>query len=340
MGFPMKAGGGILGIIVLLAAHRSCPKLLGGAIAAASSARRSDADGRAPTEAAVRASTELEQIVCGGADDVQDYWIDAVSRRRSAPRTSRPTTVFFTGAIDTGCGQASSQIGPVLLPGRQPRVLRPRLPAAAAGASSAPPATSPRSTSSPTSTATTCRTCSASATRSASREQQNPGQANAVLGRARAAGRLLRRGVGQRRRRAAASSSRARSSEALERRRGRRRRPHPAADPGAGRPGELHPRHVRAARAVVPPRLRHRRPAAVQHVRGAQQLIASRARRRRSCHGSAAEPAVDHSTGPMPNRRCHRRRRRSPTTQYAAANSQRRVEPGRARPSRASRRRG
>ena len=64
---------------------------------------------------------------------------------------------------------------------------------------------------------------------------------------------------------------------------------------------DVHPRHVGAARVVVPPRLRHRRPPPLHHVPGALtgrcRSAAEPAVRRPTRSGSAAEAAA-RSTGP------------------------------------------
>ena len=93
-------------------------------------------------------------------NSIQALLDERVPRRR--PHYAPATTVFFTGQTHTGCGTASTDGRPVLLPGRQARLHRPRLLRRAAHAASARKAgRSPRPMSSPTSTATTSRTCSA-----------------------------------------------------------------------------------------------------------------------------------------------------------------------------------
>jgi uncharacterized protein len=110
-GFPMKAGGGLLGIVVLLASL-FLPKLLGSSPTAAGVPQPVDRTG---TAAPVSCGTELEQIVCGATDDVQNYW--QTNMPTLLGTTYEPTqTVLFTDGVDTGCGQASSQTGPFYCP--------------------------------------------------------------------------------------------------------------------------------------------------------------------------------------------------------------------------------
>jgi len=109
--FPAKAGGGLIGIIVVLAAL-FLPKLLGGA---SSEGALSPPAEEATSGEPVQCETELEQILCGASDDVQDYWIAAFPTAfgREYEETD---TVFFSGGVNTGCGQASSETGPFYCP--------------------------------------------------------------------------------------------------------------------------------------------------------------------------------------------------------------------------------
>ena len=93
-------------------------------------------------------------------------------------------------------------------------------------------------------TATTCRTCSGSSRAVRRSSRRDPRPANALLGAAGAAGRLLRRRVGEhagRPARATLADHRGRDRPGADRGRGRRRRP----DPGELRSGRVDPRVVR-----------------------------------------------------------------------------------------------
>ena len=112
LGIPMKAGGGILGLIVVLAAL-FLPKLLGG-----SSQGLTGSDPNLTGDAATvenSCQSEQEQILCGAVNDVSDYWIAEYPQVWNAPYEDTQT-VFFTGGTNTGCGQASSQMGPFYCP--------------------------------------------------------------------------------------------------------------------------------------------------------------------------------------------------------------------------------
>ena len=105
----MKAGGGLLGIVLMLAAL-FLPKLLG---AATGTSTAVDTSGSANNPASC--VTDIEQIVCGVTEDVQLYWADALPQYFGTPY-QETNTVWFTGGTSTGCGQASSETGPFYCP--------------------------------------------------------------------------------------------------------------------------------------------------------------------------------------------------------------------------------
>ena len=114
MNFPIKAGGGMVGIILLLATI-FLPKLLGGLGSTSSSANVSPGSQSNASDEAVACQTEIEQVVCGAVDDVQPYWTDQFPVSFGAAYEPADT-VFFSGFTDTGCGQASSEVGPFYCP--------------------------------------------------------------------------------------------------------------------------------------------------------------------------------------------------------------------------------
>jgi predicted metalloprotease len=106
---PIKAGGGLLGIIVLLASI-FLPKILSGGQSAASVPQP---QGSTSTDGTC--NSELEQIVCGATVDVQTYW-QANLPKFFGVTYENTKTVLFTDATDTGCGRATSQTGPFYCP--------------------------------------------------------------------------------------------------------------------------------------------------------------------------------------------------------------------------------
>ena len=111
MGIPMKAGGGILGLIIAAAAI-FLPQLLGGN----QQALTDTGVGPEPAGASTAScETELEQILCGGANHVSEYWLVEYPKAFGG-EYREADTVFFTAATTTGCGQANAQIGPFYCP--------------------------------------------------------------------------------------------------------------------------------------------------------------------------------------------------------------------------------
>ena len=109
--FPMKAGGGMLGIIMVLAAM-FLPKLLGAGTQGAAAIPQSNATS---VDSGETCSSELEQVTCGATVDVQTYWQEALPRFFGTEYLVTKT-VFFTGGVSTGCGNATSETGPFYCP--------------------------------------------------------------------------------------------------------------------------------------------------------------------------------------------------------------------------------
>ena len=112
----LKAGGGVIGIVVLLATL-FLPKLLGGAtgqtagIGGGNNAASSESTGGDDETC----SSEAEQILCGATIDVQEFWLEEFPRSFNQ-EYEITSTVFFSGFTNTGCGQASAQTGPFYCP--------------------------------------------------------------------------------------------------------------------------------------------------------------------------------------------------------------------------------
>ena len=110
-GGGLKVGGGLIGVIILVAAI-VLPKVLGGA----SSGFTSDDNGGQSVERSDgTCNSDLEQIVCGAANDVQAFWATELPGAFNE-QYQGGTTTFFNGQVSTGCGQASSQTGPFYCP--------------------------------------------------------------------------------------------------------------------------------------------------------------------------------------------------------------------------------
>ena len=70
------------------------------------------------------ADDHLECAIVADIDSIQGYW--ATELPRLGTRYTPAPTVWFTGQVSTGCGAANSGVGPVLLPGGQEGLHRPR----------------------------------------------------------------------------------------------------------------------------------------------------------------------------------------------------------------------
>lgn len=106
----MKAGGGLLGIIMLLAAVL-LPQLLGGG---GDSSQGAIAPANSQTTGET-CSTDLERVVCGVTNDVQQYWTAALPKY-FGQQYQMTKTRLFDQPFNTGCGKASPETGPFYCP--------------------------------------------------------------------------------------------------------------------------------------------------------------------------------------------------------------------------------
>jgi predicted metalloprotease len=112
----MKAGGGVLGLIITLAVL-----FMSGAFSgegSSSGGTTSAANGLGGGAAAEACASDLEQTLCGSTIDVQQYWGAALPKFFSTPYQNTKT-VFFSGRTNTGCGGATSEVGPFYCPADQ-----------------------------------------------------------------------------------------------------------------------------------------------------------------------------------------------------------------------------
>ncbi|MFZ4717919.1 MAG: neutral zinc metallopeptidase [Ilumatobacteraceae bacterium] len=107
----MKTGGGLVGLLVILAVV-FLPQLLNGGGQNAVTAPIDSATDRGASGAC---DTELEQIVCGVTNDVQDYWSAALPVAFGTKYQDTKTRLFDQ-PMSTGCGAASPETGPFYCP--------------------------------------------------------------------------------------------------------------------------------------------------------------------------------------------------------------------------------
>ena len=108
---PGRIGGGVVGIIVALAVL-VLPRLLNGSTTDTNSISGGGSQSADANDGAC--NSELESIICGATEDVQNYWDREFTADGMSYEFTR--TVFFSDATNTGCGQASSQTGPFYCP--------------------------------------------------------------------------------------------------------------------------------------------------------------------------------------------------------------------------------
>jgi len=102
---PIAVGGGGVGVVILVA-YVLLQVLCGGATSSVQAPSDLAANCRNGTDANAREDCRIVGVV----NSVQQYW------SRALPGYTVAKTVFYTGSTDTGCGSASSDVGPFYCP--------------------------------------------------------------------------------------------------------------------------------------------------------------------------------------------------------------------------------
>jgi predicted metalloprotease len=112
MGTGVAAGGGLVGIIavVLVLLLGGNPSQVMGSLNNQSVGSQPGADLSAECQTGADANARDDCRIVGYVNSVQAYWGQAIQGYQLAP------TTFFTDGIDTGCGYATSAVGPFYCP--------------------------------------------------------------------------------------------------------------------------------------------------------------------------------------------------------------------------------
>jgi predicted metalloprotease len=106
MGLPVAGGGGVIGLVILLITMFAN----GGGGTNPLSLGEPGADLSAECQTGEDANQRDDCRIVGVINSVQDYWAENLSGYQEA------NTVFFTDVTTTGCGTASSAVGPFYCP--------------------------------------------------------------------------------------------------------------------------------------------------------------------------------------------------------------------------------
>jgi uncharacterized protein len=114
VGIPVVAGGGATGLVILIA-YLLISALAGGDASSAFGALDGRTVGNGGTLESCRtgadANAREECALVADINSIQAYW-----KQRLGPRYEPAQTVFFTDSYDTGCGYATSDVGPFYCP--------------------------------------------------------------------------------------------------------------------------------------------------------------------------------------------------------------------------------
>lgn len=109
LGLPVAGGGGVIGIIVLLLTlylNSGSGTTVGNGISVGGA--QGDLSGQCHTGADANQREDCRIVAV--VDSVQAYWTQQL------PGYTKRNTVFFTGQTSTGCGGASTEVGPFYCP--------------------------------------------------------------------------------------------------------------------------------------------------------------------------------------------------------------------------------
>jgi predicted metalloprotease len=118
LGIPVAAGGGGIGLVILIA-YLLISALSGGGTSSALGPLDGETVGSNTTPLAdcrtgADANAREECAIVGDINSIQAYWTKWFAQNGKQYEPAK--TVFFTGSYDTGCGYATSDVGPFYCP--------------------------------------------------------------------------------------------------------------------------------------------------------------------------------------------------------------------------------
>jgi predicted metalloprotease len=114
----LPAGGGILGLVIALVVVFVVWKSGGGAgtaIGSTDAGTSTDSDIVERCQTGADANRYEDCAIVGDVNSIQSYWSRALPQQTGTPYAGAPTT-WFTGSTSTGCGNATSAVGPFYCP--------------------------------------------------------------------------------------------------------------------------------------------------------------------------------------------------------------------------------
>ncbi|MBZ5739963.1 KPN_02809 family neutral zinc metallopeptidase [Nocardioides mangrovi] len=114
------AGGGIGGIVVVIIIVAVSMWLGGGSGGSAyDTSRMSDTDRYSSCETGEDANSSSDCARVAVENSLYDFWSDTLEAQTGTAFTGEKAVETFSGAVDTGCGQASADVGPFYCPSDQ-----------------------------------------------------------------------------------------------------------------------------------------------------------------------------------------------------------------------------
>ena len=113
-GSPVIVGGGGLGLLLTIALVVLNSGILGGTVSDISGASGPESSALTSCQTGADANARDDCRIVGFVDSVQAYWNEAF--QRSGQAYSKAPTVLFTDQVDTGCGTATTEVGPFYCP--------------------------------------------------------------------------------------------------------------------------------------------------------------------------------------------------------------------------------